>query len=138
MQNREIKFRVWDKEKKHWVDPNKHSNDGVGITFSGKLSFCDQSYFGNTDRSGNYVIQQFTGLKDKNGKEIYEGDILKDDCKEHCILDFSPLVKVVYYNEDASFTGIDLSDYYMTNLGIHVKHSIIIGNIFENPELSSI
>ncbi len=71
------------------------------------------------------ILMQFTGLHDKNGKEIYEGDIVQHDAWDYPF-------KVIFNNERARFvcelkTG--LTQY------IHSEGLIVIGNIYETPEL---
>ena len=87
--------------------------------------FC---YFtlGNFDYSDRYLhqhqypVQQYTGLKDKSGKEIYEGDILK----------LKDIIEEIRY-EDDSGGYIFLDDF----ASLFVNNATIVGNIFDNPEL---
>ena len=102
---REIKFRAWNSIVMVYQDFPKG-----GLTAGEILKRFDN-------------VMQFTGLKDKNGKEIYEGDIvgskLYDGTKKNYVVEF----------KDGSFVV------GLTELGKWIEDVIVIGNIYENPEL---
>lgn len=129
---REIKFRAWDETKKNFIGYAEY----VVYPNSGEVAEM-VSYNAEYDKlSVNHeaVLEQFTGLHDKNGKGIYEGDIVK---LHVVILSPDDKVGIVEY----------ISKYgYCINFGAKVarqeywaandKHTIeVIGNIHENPEL---
>lgn len=134
--NREIKFRVWDKEKKEWYDvfEIKESMSRLWL----RLDF------------NNLEISQYTGLKDKNGKEVYQGDILKVEADKegygntsYCgylevttstcgfgLRMFNPTTEEM----DAKWQPWDSSSLWHIN-DDDGKNIEVIGNIYENPEL---
>ncbi len=113
MKQRIIKFRAWDKQI------NVMSNwDYI-------KDIWDLKYLEGKDK--DTIIMQFTGLKDKNGKEIFEGDIVK----EKNISDGEHIRKVVFEKGGFWLEGKDGSGGWL-----FIPLSIeIIGNIYENPEL---
>jgi len=138
--NRQLKFRAWDVKNNYWVEP-ENSNDGCGITFEGNVAFCSQSQFVYIpeEHKDRFVIQQFTGLKDKNSREIYEGDILKFKTYDGWKDDFGRYVflKVHYHEQTASFrmTRGDIYRGDSFDYSDKPKEVEVVGNIFENPEL---
>lgn len=119
--SREIKFRAWDTENKCF-----HQNmDGVGGYYYN---------FGVSTDDDVFVLQQYTGLKDRNGKEIYEGDIIASFNKDNQKV----FIGVVEYRM-ASFwiNGRAINMLYAAdcNLLVGIDKKEIIGNIYENPEL---
>lgn len=122
--NREIKFRAWDKKNKNMMVV--HS-----IKFgSGGTPWIIDGYHYAED----LILMQYIGLKDKNGEEIYEGDILKAA---------DGFVGVVTYIDfRAQFVGKNIGTSF-ENEGFDTLYTKdgrfysaeIIGNIYENPEL---
>jgi len=117
---REIKFRAWDKEEKRfWIPEGSQpcSIEGAILDFSGGDGFLEWS--------------QYTGLKDKNGKEIFEGDVVRaigvfyvvEWNKKSLGFQFRPISK-----------GREKMEIINLFEGDPVKLEII-GNIYENPEL---
>lgn len=130
---REIKFRAWDgKEKIMWIDihlTDVDSDDGsngflVDRIRNGKLE--ESFLFGNYSDE-HIVWMQYTGLHDKNGKEIYEGDILSFEVFAY------KTQGIVKYIENGFWLTNEIGDRYVPDL----EYSEVIGNIYENPELVS-
>lgn len=120
-----LKFRVWDKLFNKWGNPS----DFLGIDVRGNL-ICE-----NGLNPTNSIVQQFTGLLDKNGKEIYEGDIIKFFCYGHYDKE---LIGKIIYNEEMFMFLIQVGISDLNLYGIYKsdnKYYEIIGNIFENPKL---
>lgn len=132
--NREIKFRGKRIDSKEWVYgvPVK-SNYGISIVST--IYHVDCAEY-NVDEFSVIpeTIGQFTGLLDKNGKEIYEGDLL--DCDPSPQLPENP-IKVGWSNKYASFvlnkSGWAYSHYF--GEALNPEDCEIIGNIHDNPEL---
>lgn len=119
---REIKFRVWDKYRKRMSDVA----DYCFLSKTVKPFEVDWSYL----VSGSYELMQYTGLKDKKSKEIYEGDIIRGVSSEGDLCNF-----VVKYSEfNHRFIGDCSDEIYYISPGVFYLYEVI-GNIYENPEL---
>lgn len=117
---REIKFRAWIKEVDEIREVEYINFWKKKISYPHK--FCKEYYL-NADFD-EIEIMEYTGLKDKNGKEIYEGDILFESFREEYF-------KVVF--ENGSFRAE--ADGYSLDLEDCDDICEVVGNIYENPEL---
>ena len=125
--NRPIKFRVWDKKNSQFLQNN---NIGVDETIFDLWSWADVMSTCLLFPMDDYVFQQYTELKDKNGKEICEGDIVK----------WGDLNYIVEYNHTAcKWQGRSPEHHgYLHLVTEHFRdlmNGIIISNIFEHKHL---
>ena len=141
---REIKFRVWDKNNKEMI-----GREGMNL-----YTFANLTY--NLADVDLLEVMQYTGLKDKNGKEIYEGDILKwiypagYSLAEVRFGDFDNGEEYEdnergigwYVKEESRFTfknseqkNIKVRVYGFKGYPLNTYKHEVIGNIYENPEL---
>jgi len=139
---REIKFRAWDNKSKEWLLGYEMPNLG-GFSLFGELvlmgewaNILNEYLFDrNGHKAEDLIVMQFTGLKDKNNKEIYEGDILKSAPKGH---EPRTLYQIIWDEENLRWTmkEPDGALFYGCNTDDN-KFFVweIIGNIYENPEL---
>jgi len=127
MKQREIKFRVWDAHDSKMIEPDRWGNNLV-MDMDGELKwYKEYSYQGGMlDISGtaSLVLMQYTGLNDKDGREIYEGDITKDIEGGIGVVEFKA----------TSFRAVDGLGW--DNLA-YPDECEVIGNIYENPILHS-
>ena len=150
MKNREIKFRAWI------IQENKMSyqNEWFGFIPNEYIQFADQGFWVNNlnaseehksnlkkhniEIEDEFILSQFTGLHDKNGKEIYEGDLIKWA---------DSYMEVIFKQEACQYWLICKSDGIgrykeleatFSDGTIFTNDSLeVIGNVFENPEILS-
>lgn len=134
--SREIKFRAWDKKRKRYAKVIQTTNQGW-------KGYRDKTYITNGIMRfskwvlSRFVIEQYAGLKDKNDKEIYEGDIVEEDIDFNSKMTDGTFRYKVYWNNDELCWSLDPigpesihNDLWELNSSCRV-----IGNIHENPEL---
>lgn len=160
---REIKFRAWDKEDKKLWKVVSITESVWGDCEEAHIRVCElheNPSKKETDvrMSVEYELIQFTGLKDKNGKEIYEGDIIKYSFRDGNDIN-TRFMQI--YNDGVNFKMKELyRDYWLEKVDgvLKIKHGHltkyrgetnllcdvlalviywyeVIGNIYENPEL---
>ena len=144
---REIKFRAWDKVHECYLYDVQYAYD----TLSGWVKYedgenadYDEDCFGGFLDNKQYAVEQYTGLKDKNGREIYEGDVLRIERDDNPNDNYIAPVAwggPDYPAFDIPWKYIPNNLYYDSNVlatiraGESEEVMTVIGNIFENPEL---
>ena len=118
---RVIKFRAWH------LNLNEFLKDGFSISQDGLFLYDDN--LNEWEIDPNFVIEQYTGLKDKNGVEIYEGDVIRGNLYEW---DLPTMGCIIYDSEHSTFAN--KNDGGITFL-FRINKISVIGNIRENPEL---
>ncbi len=135
--SREIKFRAWDINNRVMLhssegeSPKDASEDFLLVIQNGVLywDIPDMGCYGGgewTRKQGKFEIMQYTGLKDKNGNEIYEGDVIGGLRESHWHNGKHVVLEKVEWNHFKSGFCITNDD---------MKDCEVIGNIHDNPEL---
>jgi uncharacterized phage protein (TIGR01671 family) len=152
---REIKFRAWSEDT--------GMDYGIGVTDKGNAHHLYDDKDSWIDKE--QIVMQYTGLKDKNGKDIYEGDIIRyfadalPEKSQKAVLTNGPFANEPIHIEvipwEAKFSDSEQGDFTemidevvfedgafwsycdggLGNLAVVAKNAEIIGNIYENPEL---
>jgi len=129
---REIKFKVWDTQEKEFLITPKvefvHHEKSWGNEFYLEIA---EDWDSEDYDPMRYIFLQSTGLKDKNGKEIYEGDVVKLDS-------WNPSNMQIVFLEGAFCLANNAGEYvgdihYIHHAGI--EQAEVIGNIYENSNL---
>lgn len=142
--SRELKVRAWDRDLEIMVYSDKRNKSTYDINYEFAMNekgvlVCNwhedtEDYYGNFKEANGTLdnLMQYTGLKDKNGKEIYEGDILINTNKSKLNLGIENQKYLIVYRA----LGFGLKPLFK---GMALKFNYtdleLIGNIYENPEL---
>ena len=130
MNRREIKFKVWCKENEEFIQFNK-----MGFWEDGSLWYAqgideneketDPPYFENQN---DWELMQYTGVKGKNGVEIYDGSIVRFTVDEYNRREY---VEEVVYSDGAFWCG----NWLLFDAKMNDDDLEVLGNVYENPEL---
>jgi uncharacterized phage protein (TIGR01671 family) len=140
--NRPIEFRAWDKKESKWASTN------ILLDYSGLLIWAFGYGYNLVDDQTRYDVQLFTGLKDRSGVKIFEGDIVRTVHSVRCGETETNISEVRYasyhkkeeHDDDtycnAGFSPFcyhaNVEDCWYNNMILEIE---VIGNIWENKEL---
>lgn len=140
--NRVIKFRAWHEEKMWFVKVfDWFTNSGCTKNLPSWVTLERE----RKDDTGEYVdtieqalsgekveLMQFVGLLDKNGKEIYEGDIMKTPLGN---LEVAFITNLLWDGAGSEHSGFYFKGHEDMEFHLHLNAGEVVGNVFENPEL---
>lgn len=134
---RDIKFRAWGIDNKRmWFNVQNAYDMQICHNKPECKGYCGcedvhfyPSSFGEVLEDADFIVMQYTGLKDKNGKEIYEGDVIKHH-------KYNGALSIVEWNQPACGWGLSGEDKrFMFLSDMCCKNIEVIGNIYENKKL---
>jgi uncharacterized phage protein (TIGR01671 family) len=118
---RQIKFRAWDKKYKEMINDIHIAPEYDWLVLSDNDALAERDNRGRGDDDG-YELMQFTGLLDKNGKEIYEGDVVELNNTKYDIV----FIEGEFCGANDNGESIQMFE---------VINGSVIGNIYEHSEL---
>lgn len=126
-------FKVWDEENKKWIDDFYVTPDGDVYQYD------EIRWSGGWNKLEKFKLTQYIGLKDKKGKKIYEGDIVKIPYygkQKIVVVNFAFKVSRIREEKKATFECFPFNSYFQEEDGYGEPcESEVIGNIHQNPEL---
>lgn len=123
---RVVKFRAWDKEIEKIYPVLKIDFVEEWVSMYSKITGRHYNWL------NNLVLMQYVGLQDKNGEEIYEGDVVSFK-SAHSDCDYKTIGEVVWYCGEAAFL-VECNGEIFKHFD-EIREIEVLGNIYENPEL---
>ena len=125
------KFRVWNEKTESFIDYGDLMLDlKNGKVYSGDVGILEYTI----DVTNQVILMQYTGCRDKNGIEIYEGDVIKDKYDKTWLVQWY-VGAFVITNKIPDSDGQTSTYSHFSNVSNHHFYFEVIGNIWENPEL---